>query len=262
MNIKDEIKYIKKAFSKLSIIKNKNTNESTTMKDGGKKIYFTFVLALILFTVGVCLEFMQYSEKINLGIAEQVVRLHVIANSDKAEDQKLKLEVRDYMLRNIENAMKNDMNVSDCREYVRKNLNDLTKRLQNFVASKGEERNIKILLGDYSFPSKEYKDIDFPAGKYEAVRVIIGEGKGKNWWCVLFPPLCFADAKTGEILPEAKEKLKKQLSEEEYNVITQSRDKIKYRLKFKTIEIFQTSRIRVSEVVDKFIYWIIKTQWK
>lgn len=220
----------------------------------GKKAYITFAIALILFTIGVCVEFIQYSGSINAGIAEQVVRLHVIANSNSKEDQDLKLEVRDFILKTIEKEVNKNSSVSDCEEYVKKNISYLTKRVGEFVKSKGKNQSIKILLGEYSFPTKHYKEIDMPAGKYEAVRVILGEGKGENWWCVLFPPLCFADAKTGEIPVYAKEKLRQSLCEEEYNILTKARENPSYKLKFKTIEMFQTSKLRVSEIMDKLIY--------
>lgn len=108
-------------------------------------------------------------------------------------------------------------------------------------------------MGSFPFPTKMYGDITLPAGTYEALRVVVGEGEGQNWWCVMFPPLCFVDATHGTIPDSVKEDLKNVLTKEEYSIVASAdqEDEIPIEIKFKVVEIFQGSKIKVTGAINK-----------
>ena len=101
---------------------------------------------------------------------------------------------------------------------------------------------LKIQIGNFPFPTKQYGDISLPAGNYDALRVEIGDGIGQNWWCVMFPPLCFVDITSGIVPEESKEKMQDNLSDEEYNLISET-ETVGFKLKFRLIEFFQNSNL-------------------
>ena len=131
----------------------------------------------------------------------EVVRLHVIANSDSDADQKLKLKVRDAVLEASDEII-TAQNASDAADSIFKNISSIEKNARKAVAENGFSYDISVVPGVFSFPARTYSNITLPKGNYRAARVIIGEGKGKNWWCVMFPPLCFTD-KTTAYMPDA-----------------------------------------------------------
>ena len=130
---------------------------------------------------------------------EGILRFHVIANSDSREDQELKLGVRDYVLPKIEKEIAAQMTGEETLDegiaeaYVEHNLERIKKWALKYVREKGADYKITTELGVRAIPAKQYDDIFFPAGNYKALTITIGEGKGQNWWCVVFPPLCLID---------------------------------------------------------------------
>lgn len=128
---------------------------------------------------------------------EGIIRLHVIANSDTAGDQALKLKVRDAVIEYMENQ-DGLHSADDMREYLKDNLGRLEKIAEGVIASEGYDYPADANLGIRYIPEKTYGDITFPAGTYEALNITIGSGEGENWWCVLFPPLCLLDEGTEE----------------------------------------------------------------
>ncbi len=123
----------------------------------------------------------------------EIVRLHVIANSDSEADQRLKLKVRDAVLNASGSDISEAKDIEGLNAAVKKHLPVLQSAAENVITSSGYDYPVKIEFGVFPFPARTYGNVTFPAADYNAVRVIIGEGKGKNWWCVLFPPLCFTD---------------------------------------------------------------------
>ncbi|MGI6686007.1 MAG: stage II sporulation protein R [Bacillota bacterium] len=141
-----------------------------------------------------------------------LIRLHVIANSDSPYDQKIKLLVRDEIIKKMAPYLKDVKTVTEARSVTLKQLPEIKKSADNCLASLGEVYDASVELGGFTFPAKAYGDLVLPAGKYEAVRVVLGEGKGRNWWCVLYPPLCFIDisstfAVNVRDLPESEERV-------------------------------------------------------
>lgn len=149
-------------------------------------------------------------------IARQVIRLHVVANSDSEEDQKLKLEVKEQIVGLLREELKEDSSVAMAQQTLRSHLDEVEETARSYIQEKGYDYEVNAQLGTCYFPVKQYGDMTFPAGEYKALKVNIGEHEGKNWWCVMYPTLCFVDS-TYQIVPEeSKERLKENLTEEEY----------------------------------------------
>lgn len=180
-------------------------------------------LAALIFTVIMAVSF----ENTCSGVREKVLRLHVIANSDSIGDQSLKYAVRDAILSEGEGIFSGSETASEAEGRISQNILFLKETAERVVDSEGYGYSVNVDIGRTYFPTKEYGDVTLPAGYYNAVRVIIGEGKGKNWWCVMFPPLC---------IPAASEKspdLDDILTEKEIQLVNGSE---KYELRFWFVE--------------------------
>lgn len=127
-------------------------------------------------------------------LADSVIRFHVIANSDSQEDQALKLRVRDEVLAQAECFYPEHATLSEARSALEEHLDDLAQAGQAVVNETGYDYQVTAELTNCWFPTKEYEGFALPAGNYNALRIVIGEGKGQNWWCVAFPPLCLGAA--------------------------------------------------------------------
>lgn len=125
--------------------------------------------------------------------AKEVIRFHVIANSDSIADQTLKLHVRDAIVKEMKTRYAPVENKAEAVALTEAGLNDIRNIAEQEISRQGYYYPVTVAFGQYPFPRKSYQDLTLPSGNYQAVRVIIGDGKGKNWWCVLFPPLCFLD---------------------------------------------------------------------
>ena len=172
---------------------------------------------------------------------DKLIRFHVIANSDSDKDQKLKLKVRDEVISYLQPKLENSNSIEESEKIIKNEYKTLENISKKVISKNGYNYTVKVGLEYSNFPAKQYSSVVLPAGKYKALRIIIGEGKGKNWWCVMFPPLCFVDDQNGVIDEKTDEKLKEILTPEEYNLIM-AKNKIKisnFKLKFKIIEVFQ-----------------------
>ena len=182
-----------------------------------------------------------YSYNIQKGIADEVIRLHVLANSDEDYDQQLKIKVKDGIVKMLENELHNSMTKDETRIVLLKNLDKIEKRAEEIIKENGYNYNVNAKISFDDFPTKEYADVILPAGEYEALKIEIGEAKGKNWWCVMFPPLCFVDASVKEVPKEDKEILKSVLTDTEYDIVTKAKNEnnIPIKIKFKIVEWWQ-----------------------
>ena len=153
-------------------------------------------------------------------LAQEVLRFHVLANSDSEEDQALKLEVRDSVLTWLEEEMPQNMDVDGTTQWVRSHTEDLEEVSRMTLEENGSDYPVSAAVTTCYFPEKTYGDVTFPAGNYEALRIEIGDADGHNWWCVLYPNLCFLDTTNAVVPDEGKQKLKNVLTEEEYSRIT------------------------------------------
>ena len=168
-------------------------------------------------------------------LADKVVRLHVLANSDSEEDQALKLRVRDAVLEQATAILEQSADRREAESRLRGQLLELERIAAKEIAAEGYDYPVTVNLENTDFPTKEYDGFTLPAGEYLALRVIIGEGKGQNWWCVVFPPLC--TAASADVPTSA---LAAGFSEEEVGLITEE-DQC-YVLKFKAVEWWETLR--------------------
>ena len=153
-------------------------------------------------------------------LSREVLRFHVLADSDSPEDQQRKLEVKEALLAYMEEAMPLDADLEETCSWVRENLDSLEQTAEERLREERCSDPVRAeLVRDY-FPEKTYGDVTFPAGEYTALRILIGAGQGHNWWCCLYPSLCFTDAVTAHVLEEEKEELGRVLGEDEYDMIT------------------------------------------
>ncbi|WP_058485864.1 stage II sporulation protein R [Defluviitalea phaphyphila] len=187
----------------------------------------------------------QYSDAIQTSLSKSVIRFHVIANSDSDEDQDIKKEVRDAILQEMTPLLSTSNKIDITRNIIIQNMDKIKEIAENVIKERGKDYSVEVSLGPAVFPTKQYGDIVFPTGEYEALKVSIGEAKGKNWWCVMFPPLCFVDVTHGIVPQENKEDLKKVLNEEEYKLVTgvSYEDNIPVKVKFKIVEWWQERKI-------------------
>lgn len=141
---------------------------------------------------------------------EELIRLHVVANSDSAEDQELKLQVRDAVITSLRQALADVHDTEQAKEYLQENLPKLQELANRTLDAAGSAQRAVVTLCREGFPTRQYDTFSLPAGIYEALRVTIGDGAGKNWWCVVFPSLCvpqtsqgFSDTAAGAGFPDA-----------------------------------------------------------
>lgn len=199
-------------------------------------VYIIFAISIILFTTSVLYRVLTlYSEKKVEALSKGMIRFHVVANSDTVEDQMLKQKVRDRVIAYMEPLLKDSKSVEETRQKIRENLGQIEEIAKDTIKGSDKNYDVYCSLGDASFPTKAYGDIVFPAGTYEACRIVIGEGKGENWWCVLFPPLCYVDAATGVVPLEGKKELEEHLNEEQLSIIS-GLDSSDYEIRFKIVD--------------------------
>jgi stage II sporulation protein R len=161
-----------------------------------KKLVGIFLVVLFLFiSVGWSIMFWQSKQSLPVQALDkkQLIRLHVLANSDSPSDQAVKLAVRDAVIDYLKPLFTNAADVNDARQIVMENQEQIIAIAKNILVAQGFDYDVHLQLGLFDFPIKSYGDVVLPSGRYEAVRILIGQGQGKNWWCVMFPPLCFID---------------------------------------------------------------------
>ena len=192
------------------------------------KIVACFVLVIVTGLLMIGYNRAVKRQRIQQDIAREIVRLHVIANSDSGEDQRLKLQVKETVVTYLRGSMSEAHSVEEAREQIRKRLPDIEKIAEEKMHKEGYDYQAQAELGQCYFPVKQYGDLTFPAGEYEALRVELGKSEGRNWWCVMYPSLCFVDS-TYQVVPESsKEKLKKNLRGDEYNTLLDGGKQVQY----------------------------------
>ncbi len=164
-----------------------------------KKIFFItlLVISTILITMLASYSAVLDDSENDIYLPSQLIRLHVVANSNSEEDQALKRQVRDKMVEETYLLFRNAKDVEEAKSIAIKNLENIRQITLTEIRKSGKPYDVRIEIGKFMFPAKNYGSLNLAAGKYEALRVVIGSGKGNNWWCILFPPLCFIDAENG-----------------------------------------------------------------
>lgn len=206
-----------------------------------KKVKYS-ILLLFLLSLYIFISAFSYVNAVSKDISQSVFRLHVIANSDTDEDQSLKLKVRDRVLSYMNTICKDTKNKEEAIKIATSHQDEFKQIALDTIKENGYDYSVNIQIGNFSFPTKVYGDISLPSGYYDALRIEIGEAKGQNWWCVMFPPLCFVDVSSGIVPEESKETMKNNLSDEEFSLISDKED-ANISFKFKLIEFFQNAKI-------------------
>lgn len=205
------------------------------MKHINRARFFALILTLILiFTL-----LISYARATGSDISNSVLRLHILANSNTDADQKLKLAVRNRVLSETRSIFESSSSAAESARLAKEHSSIIQSIVEDEIKTQGFDYSAAVSIEETAFPTKTYGDLTLPSGKYTAVRIKIGEANGQNWWCVMYPPLCFAD---GVITAsdEAKSALSQSLSEDSYNLVTgNDNGAIPVEIRFKIVEIFQ-----------------------
>ncbi|MGQ5110735.1 stage II sporulation protein R [Bacillus halotolerans] len=148
----------------------------------------------------------QQSENEPVVIPDEAIRLRILANSDRDEDQELKRHIRDAVNKEITTWVKDITSIEEARRLIRSKLPEIKEIAKETMEKEGASQSISVDFDKISFPTKLYGSMVYPAGEYEAILITLGNGEGANWWCVLFPPLCFLDFSNGEAVKEQEDK--------------------------------------------------------
>jgi stage II sporulation protein R len=205
------------------------------------KIKMCIILSLLFFLyTSLCA--ISYAQTTLNDISNSVFRLHVIANSNSEQDQNLKYLVRDSLLNYMNDLCANCSSKEEAIEIVTTHQDEFKQVALSTIHKEGYSYDVNIEIGNFEFPTKQYGDISLPAGFYDALKVEIGSAEGKNWWCVMFPSLCFVDISSGIVPDDSKEDLQQSLSDEEYALISDNND-YAIKFKFKLLEFFGNSKL-------------------
>ena len=181
----------------------------------------------------------QSDEAMAARIAPEILRFHVLAISDSDEDQQLKLRVRTLLLDSIYEKLGENASLDDTKEYVLANKDSLEQEAEDYMKAEGYDYPAHMEVTECYFPTKTYGDMVFPCGTYDAVRVEIGKGKGHNWWCVLYPPLCFVDSTYAVVPDSSREILRESLDAADYQALLKKQPEVYIRIRSKFLELLE-----------------------
>ena len=211
-----------------------------------RKNIIKFAIIFSLFFIFFLYSAFSYANSMSEEISKGVFRLHVIANSNSTKDQALKYKVRDSLLEYMNSLCINTKSKKEAISLAKSHINDFNEIAKKTILDNGYTYPVSVEIGQYDFPTKTYADVSLPAGIYDALRVKIGNAEGKNWWCVMFPPLCFVDISSGVVPDSSKELLKENLNDEEYTLITDSSNNSQITFKFKIVELFENIKLKLA----------------
>ena len=177
-----------------------------------KKTMLYIAIALV-----VALSAYQYRvDRFQQDISKEILRFHILANSDSEIDQSVKLKVRDEIGRYMQGNMQDAKDLTECMQITREKLPEITEIAEEALRREGFSYGAKARIGTVDFPEKKYGSYIFPGGSYQALEITLGEGNGHNWWCVMYPNMCFAGSVYEVIEEDAKAELRAVLTPEEY----------------------------------------------
>lgn len=197
------------------------------------------IKGLILILLGFaafCGYIWQASDPRQEEIADKILRFHILANSDSARDQEVKEKVRDEVGQYMAQYLKDAADLAQTREIVDAHMDGIVREADLVLEREGCAYRASARRAKVEFPIKTYGDYTFPAGEYEALEITLGEGAGHNWWCVLYPNMCFRGSVYEIVTEDAKEALREVLSPEEYAKVFSSGD---YEIRFRFLEFFR-----------------------
>ncbi len=193
-----------------------------------KKIFiilFLFIFYFIFYSFS-------YSYSVSNNLEDTLFRLHVIANSDSKEDQDLKIYIRDKVVTYLKNFSFD--NKKELVEFLNSHQSELQQIIDSAIAEQGYQYTASFEIGNSYYPQKKYENIILPSGYYDGLKIKIGKAEGKNWWCVLFPPMCLIDSSTCELPEESEIILENTLSNESNSLV--SSNESNYKFKFKLVD--------------------------
>ena len=167
--------------------------------------------------------------RLQKDLAKEVFRFHILANSDVEEDQELKMQVKEAVILYMKEMLPAGADRQETKQWVIRHQEEIEEIAECVIEEQGYSYSVRTEVTKSTFPDKTYGDVMLPAGEYEALRIEIGEAKGQNWWCMLYPSLCFTDAVNAVVEEDGKEKLKDTLTEEEYELVTETK---KFKIKW------------------------------
>ncbi len=188
----------------------------------------------------ICFVLSAYMDSTERALAEGLIRLHVVANSDSDADQELKLLVRDRILKEWGGVFSEKENIDAVKSEIADNLDLIKETAEDEIRKNGYDYKVDVSYGTENFPRKEYGGITLPAGEYRALKVNIGSAQGKNWWCVLFPPLCFVDETCVNVSEASVSALKSNLGDDTYKMV--SSEDVTVELRLKSYELWQKGK--------------------
>lgn len=204
-----------------------------------------FIKRAAVFLMGavlLCAAWQYRSSRMQQDIAKRILRFHVIANSNTKEDQRLKLKIRDAVGSCMREKLLGVDGLEECIDVVNDNLAQIEETAAEVVEQEGYEYSVKALVADVDFPVKSYGMYTFPKGNYQALEVVIGDGAGKNWWCVMYPNMCFSDSIYEVIDENSRQELKKTLTADEYaQIMAEGKLQVKFKYLEKLKELFSDS---------------------
>lgn len=211
-----------------------------------KKFLLMIMCILVIFTINSNSTHVK-GNNVQEDIASKIIRFHVIANSDSKNDQALKLKVRDKVLEYMQPKLKKSKSIDESRKIIQQNNQEIIAIANRVIKENGYNYSVRSTLSNENFPIKTYGNITLPQGRYEAYRIIIGNGEGQNWWCVMFPPVCFVDITKGEVsYKQTEAEMKRVLSPEEYKIVNNqlnsSNNKNDIKVQFKVLEIIKNAK--------------------
>lgn len=198
-----------------------------------KKIKISICVSMIVAIIFSICSFAKTSQEIR----SDVLRLHVIANSDSSVDQNLKIRLRDFLLEEGKSIFDGSVNVENAVKKIEPQIPALEKSAKEFIHTSGFDYDVKISLSREYFTTRTYETVTLPAGRYLALRVVIGAGEGHNWWCVMFPPMCVPAA-------DKKDEIENIFTEDEIKLVESSP---KYEIRFKVVEICEEIKESLNE---------------
>lgn len=204
------------------------------------------ILLSLLLALYVFMSATSYVQAVSSNISSTVFRLHVIANSDSKEDQDLKYKVRDKLLDYMNSLCINVTSKEEAISIVQNHKKEFENIALEVIHDEGFDYSVNINIGNFEFPTKTYGDISLPAGMYDALRVEIGSASGQNWWCVMFPSLCFIDISSGIVDEDSKALLEDNLSEEAYTIVSDNSNTV-VKFKFKILEFFGRKNVTTAK---------------
>ena len=198
-----------------------------------KQISFCMVIAIFATGILTWNIFLNLETKSTVSVlSHSAIRFHILANSDSVSDQALKMRVKESVVNYIYEKTGDFKTVDEAKNFILNNDKTIQSIATKAIADNGYDYTVSSTFGFSDFPVKTYGDVIFPKGTYTSYTIKIGNGKGHNWWCVLYPPLCFVDVSTGVLPDNSKKKLRDSLSDTQYHTVT------KYNFKFKYLKFF------------------------